>query len=114
MMFAKQNKCMVLTLCHNEVLVEKIAEATKNLESITREMNSYLEIKRELFSRFYFLSNQDLFEIKSLTQEPAAVQPHLKKIFENIARVRFDDNMRINAIYSEEGEELVLPSSIET
>lgn len=64
------------------------------LEEIQKSLDMYLETKRQIFPRFYFLSNDDLLEILGQSRNPEAVQPHLKKCFDNIK------SLRINKVYS--------------
>ena len=71
-----------------------------------------MEKKRERFARFYFLSNDDLLEILSQTKEPTAVQPHLKKVFENIHSIEFDYKKHILAMFSAEKEKVDFVESV--
>jgi dynein heavy chain len=68
-------------------ILETLQKTLDNLEIVERELEDYLEVKRGLFPRFYFISNDELLEILAKAQNVEAVQKHLRKCFENISRL---------------------------
>ena len=95
------------TLSLNRSLIDSLIEANKRLEAIQKGLNNYLETKRTAFPRFYFLSNEDLLEILSQIRDPRAVQPHLRKCFENINELEFQpETLEITGMISAEKERI--------
>lgn len=87
----------------------------ENLDKIQKELEDYLETKRKAFPRFYFLSNDELLEILSQAKDPRAVQPHLRKCFDNLVRLEFgpdEGSIDILAMLSAENERVALGRSL--
>jgi len=94
----------ILDLIERDNIANQFQEANRKLDRIQKSLNDYLEEKRLVFARFYFLANEDLLMLLAQTKDPRAVQPHMDKCFEAIYRVLFSDNDCILAMISAEGE----------
>ncbi|NXE69982.1 DYH17 protein, partial [Calcarius ornatus] len=65
-----------------EALQDRLAVCEKALAE-------YLETKRLAFPRFYFVSSADLLDILSKGTEPLEVSRHLTKLFDSLAKLKF-------------------------
>ena len=101
---AAEKAPLAIKFCNSSKLYEKFQESNKFLDLVQKGLSDYLETKRAAFSRFYFLSNDELLEILSETKDPKKVQPHLKKCFEAMQRVTFDEDLQITEMHSREKE----------
>ncbi|RZF48033.1 hypothetical protein LSTR_LSTR002099 [Laodelphax striatellus] len=80
---------LAMPACTYPGLLESFQNNNNLLDQIMKCLEAYLETKRVVFPRFYFLSNDELIEILAQTRNPFAVQPHLRKCFDAIAKLEF-------------------------
>ena len=72
---------------------------------------SYLEKKRDVFPRFYFLSDPGLLEILGQASDPTSIQPHLSGLFDNLNSVKFAGHAIVEC-FSREMDKLVLQKPV--
>eukprot|EP01034_Spumella_vulgaris_P027167 gene27167-33850_t len=100
---------------HDKTRKDTFKSHNANLDQIQKDLEDYLETKRMAFPRFYFLSNDELLEILSQAKEPRAVQPHLRKCFDNLVKLEFGSepgSIDILAMFSSENERVSLGKNL--
>lgn len=81
----------VVNLCYNNDMLKYLEPLIEGLETCQKSLASYLESKRALFPRFYFVSDPVLLEILSQGSDPPAIQPYFQACFDSIDWVDFDE-----------------------
>ena len=99
-------------ICNKEGLLDKIKESNNWLDEVEKGLNDYIEKKKTLFPRFYFLSNETLLKILSETKDLNRVKENLKNIFENIHNIELQDDKIILKMISNLGEKVPLKNII--
>lgn len=66
---------------------EMLTELCQQLETIQKHMKKYLEKRKCETPRFYFLSDEDIFEILGKAKDPNCLRRFLKKMFEGISMI---------------------------
>jgi len=61
-----------------------VKEMIQNLDKIKKEVEKYLDEKRQQFNRFFFLSSDELLDLLSFQDDIDVVADNLKKFFDNI------------------------------
>lgn len=104
----------VMSVVEIDKMLEKLKKAFSLLETIQKGLNSYLDMKRLYFARLFFLSNDGVLEILADTKDPKQIQPHLRKCFDGICSLTFNDSIEVTTMKSAHGEEIHFSNVIVT
>ena len=99
----------VIEACHQESRLQDLQLVLSGMEKCQKSLNDYLDSKRNAFPRFFFISDEELLSILG-SHECTAVQEHMIKMFDNIAKLKFQTGSNGEPIamgmISSEGEEM--------
>ncbi|TRY82989.1 hypothetical protein DNTS_022847 [Danionella cerebrum] len=80
----------VVEVTNKPMLYNKLEDIQNRLALCEKALAEYLDTKRLAFPRFYFISSVDLLDILSSGTNPQQVQKHLSKLFDNMAKLKFE------------------------
>lgn len=110
MALVTENSNMLACCVNTDAIRAQIPQLMEQLEICQKSLSGYLESKRSIFPRFYFVSDPTLLEILGQASDTHTIQPHLKNVFDNVFAVQFHntDYNQIVGIESGEGEKVAL------
>lgn len=68
--------------------LDELRSISFELDRCQKSLTNYLDTKKAVFPRFYFISDDDLLQILG-SSDPRNITPHLLKLFDNCKELTF-------------------------
>ena len=70
-----------------DILRDNVSSIMRNLEFLMKSLLKYIEDKREVFPRLFFLSNEQIIEMCGVVEDIASLEKNFHKMFEGIHKL---------------------------
>ena len=102
----------VVEACTCEGREEQLNGFYKDIETCEKALNAYLEEKKKVFPRFYFISNQSLLDILSNGNNPVKVDEQIGNCFDGLRNLKFlregpEPHKTALGMFSKDGDEFI-------
>lgn len=105
----------IMSLSKSPELLDELNTMYEGFETCQKSLNSYLEMKRNAFPRFYFLSDNELLLVLGNANHNG-IQEHIVKMFDNVGSLSFINTLRkttlVGAMISCEKETMEFKSKV--
>ncbi len=105
------HKFSVSVFDNGKSLIKWLIDIKKRLEDCERSLNIFMESKRTVFPRFYFISSVDLLDILSKGNNPMSINKHISKVILAIDKLEMIDHKgdrpSVKGMYTRVGTEYV-------
>ncbi|KAK6632535.1 hypothetical protein RUM43_013303 [Polyplax serrata] len=86
-------------------LIPQLEELQRQLVMCEKALSDYLETKRLIYPRFYFVSSADLLDILSNGNQPELVGRHLTKLYDSLGKLKFSAGSKnARGMFAKDGE----------
>ena len=111
-MQALQKEPQVVTLSQIPNVSDTLDMLLDQLDRCQKALNSYLEEKRNIFPRFYFLGDDDLLELLGQSTNLEVVHSHLRKLYSGVSKLKTNssnpDKICVEELLSSKSESVSL------